>query len=105
MDPITWIILGIVALVLIMLTILVVCGVKNASNWLLFAVTEAEKALGSGTGELKLATVYDQFVTKFPVVKNFVSFNMFTAMVDKALEKMKTLAVAKQEVANYIENK
>ena len=32
-------------------------------EWLLWAVTEAEKELGGGTGALKLRQVYDLFVT------------------------------------------
>ena len=49
----------------------------NLKNWLLFAVAAAEKALGSQTGELKLRMVYDQFLTKFPVVSKFMSFKAF----------------------------
>ena len=38
---------------------------ESLRQWLLFAVTEAEKSLGSGTGKLKLRQVYDMFLTKF----------------------------------------
>ena len=39
---------------------------ENVRQWLLGAVTAAEKELGGGTGKLKLRTVYDAFLTKFP---------------------------------------
>lgn len=38
----------------------------NVKEWLLLAVTEAEKALGSGTGQLKLRQTYQMFVKTFP---------------------------------------
>ena len=39
---------------------------KSVKEWMLFAVTKAEKELGSGTGKLKLRYVYDMFIAKFP---------------------------------------
>ena len=47
---------------------------KNMKNWLLYAVAAAEKALGSGTGELKLRQVYDAFLIKFPIISKLMSF-------------------------------
>lgn len=38
----------------------------KVKEWLLWAVTEAEKDLGGGTGKLKLRQVYDLFVQRFP---------------------------------------
>ena len=35
---------------------------ERVKEWLLWAVTEAEKELGSGTGQLKLRQVYDLFL-------------------------------------------
>ena len=40
----------------------------SAKEWLLFAVTEAEKSLGGGTGELKLHVTYDAFIKRFPLL-------------------------------------
>lgn len=57
----------------------------NAKEWLKWAVTEAEKALGSGTGQLKLRMVYDMFVEQFTWVSTFVSFDTFSEWVDEAL--------------------
>ena len=39
---------------------------ENLKEWLKWAVTQAEKELGSGTGQLKLRMVYDMAVEKFP---------------------------------------
>ena len=63
--------------------------IANIKEWLKWAVTEAEKALGSGTGQLKLRYVYNLAVEKFPWVAQFISFEMFSAWVDEALDWMK----------------
>ena len=60
-------------------------------EWLLWAVTEAEKDLGGGTGKLKLRQVYDLFVTRFPWLATAISFELFSAMVDDALEEMREM--------------
>lgn len=57
-------------------------------QWLLIAVTEAEKQLGSGTGRQKLKRVYAGFTQRFPVISLFISFELFSAWVDSALEIM-----------------
>lgn len=59
--------------------------IANIKEWLKFAVTEAEKALGSGTGQLKLRMVYDMAAQKFPWI-TFISFDTFSKWVDEALE-------------------
>ena len=75
---------------------------KNIKHWLLFAVSAAEKALGSGTGELKLHQVYDAFLTKFPVVGKFVSFNTFKKLVDEALNTLEELIQNNEKVNIYV---
>lgn len=40
----------------------------SVKEWLLYAVAQAEKELGSGTGQLKLRYVYDMFILKFSAV-------------------------------------
>ena len=55
------------------------------------AVTEAEKELGGGTGKLKLRQVYDLFVTRFPWLAKIVSFELFSDMVDDALDEMREM--------------
>ena len=65
--------------------------IKQVQEWLLYAVAKAEEVLGSGTGQLKLRYVYDMFVSKFPAIAVFISFETFTKMVDKALDEFKEL--------------
>ena len=63
--------------------------VNNAKEWLLWAVTDAENFLGSGTGKLKLRYVYDKFCEKFPAVKYVLPFGVFSVWVDEALVLMR----------------
>ena len=67
-------------------------------EWLLWAVTEAEKELGGGTGKLKLRQVYDLFVTRFPWLAKIVSFELFSDMVDDALDEMREMLANNQAV-------
>ena len=65
--------------------------VAKIKEWLLFAVTKAEQELGEKTGQLKLRTVYDLFVSKFPTTAKLVSFETFSVWVDEALVEMKKM--------------
>ena len=67
-------------------------------EWLLWAVTEAEKELGGGTGKLKLRQVYDLFVTRFPWLARIVPFDLFSDMVDDALDEMREMLANNQAV-------
>ncbi len=67
-------------------------------EWLLWAVTEAEKELGGGTGKLKLRQVYDLFVTRFPWLARIVPFDLFSSLVDEALEDMRDMLKTNQAV-------
>lgn len=64
---------------------------NKVREWLLYAVTTAEKELGAGTGKIKLRYVYDMFVTRFTWLARVITFEMFSMMVDEALDKMKTM--------------
>ena len=57
-------------------------------QWLLYAVAVAEEQFGSETGALKLRFVYDLFVTRFPKIKVFISFEYFSTLVDDALVEL-----------------
>ncbi len=74
-------------------------------EWLLYAVTVAEKELGGGTGKLKLRYVYDWFLTKFPWLAKLISFETFSEMVDDALVDMKTLLGSNEAVSAYVSGK
>lgn len=75
----------------------------KVKKWLVYAVTVAEKQLGSGTGQLKLRTVYDMFMTKFPKLSIFIGFDTFSGWVDIALEEMNKL-LENPAVKNYVES-
>lgn len=67
----------------------------KVKEWLLYAVLEAEKFFGSGTGKIKLRYVYDKFVHRYPVLKIFISFERFSSMVDVALKELEELIKSK----------
>lgn len=72
-------------------------------EWLLWAVTNAEKELGGGTGQLKLRQVYDLFVVRFPWLAKIVPFGVFSGLVDEALEKMNGLLATNPAVKALVE--
>lgn len=75
---------------------------NNVREWLLGAVTNAEKELGGGTGQLKLRQVYDLFVVRFPWLAKIISFMTFSDLVDEALEKMRVLLAQNEAVQEYV---
>lgn len=74
----------------------------NVKEWLLWAVTEAENYLGSGTGQLKLRYVYDQCVERFPAVKYLLPFSVFSKWVDEALIEMRKQIANNKNIAAYV---
>ncbi|MBR4450928.1 MAG: hypothetical protein IKS39_03745 [Clostridia bacterium] len=90
MDKI-WIALIAVGAVLILTALYKLFGIDKIRSWLLWAVTQAEREFGSGTGKLKLAFVYDLFIAKFPKLQIIVPFKLFSALVDQALAVMKEM--------------
>lgn len=75
---------------------------SKIQEWLLWAVTEAEKQFGGGTGQLKLRYVYDLFLTRFPAIAKLIPFELFSQMVDNALEKMRKLLETNDQVDAYV---
>lgn len=76
---------------------------KNINEWLLYAVIEAEKLLGSKTGKIKLRQVFVWFVDTFPIISKFVSFTAFSSLVDMALVEMKKLITTNEQCKMYVE--
>ena len=76
---------------------------KQVKEWLLYAVAEAEKALGSGTGQIKLRYVYDRFLARFPLVSAIMPFDTFSMLVDEALERLADLLDGNENMQNYME--
>lgn len=52
-------------------------------------VRKAEADLGSGTGEFKLAQVYDVFCAQYPELKKWFTLEQFDSLVNDALDEMK----------------
>lgn len=77
--------------------------IKKVKEWLLWAVAEAEKELGSGTGQLKLRYVYNMFVTRFPAIAAVISFETFSKLVDQALKKLDELLSSNKDIEAYVE--
>lgn len=75
---------------------------KKVKEWLLYAVTMAEKELGGGTGQLKLRYVYDWFLQVFPWLAKVISFEMFACLVDEALEEMKGMLETNAAVKDMV---
>lgn len=71
-------------------------------EWLLLACIQAEKALGSGTGQVKLRFVYDLFIDKFKYLSLVISFEQFSTLVDDALDTMRDMISNNKQVEGYI---
>ena len=105
----------IVALVIV--AIALVCGVisfvklskekkiANIKEWLKYAVVEAERELGSGTGQLKLRMVYDMAVKQFPFIVQLIPFDIFSKWVDEALDWMRGQLAENKAAQSYVESK
>lgn len=76
--------------------------VAKVKEWLLYAVTVAESELGNGTGKLKLRSVYDMFISKFPVMAKMISFETFSLWVDDALDEMRKLLETNENIKQLI---
>lgn len=75
---------------------------NKVKEWLLYAVTKAEKELGAGTGQLKLRYVYDMFVQRFDWLAKIITFEMFSMMVDEALEQMRAMLKTNKAVQELV---
>ena len=92
------------------LVIFVIAGIfyftgekKAVKNWLVWAVSQAEAQLGSGTGKLKLRYVYDSFIKQFPMFSRLITFETFSGWVDVSLVTMKEYIETNPAIANVIE--
>ena len=79
-------------------------GRKNIKEWLLYAVSIAEKELGSGTGKLKLRQVYEAFIVAYPVISKIIPFEVFSEWVDEALKEMRDIISTNLDIKSFIED-
>lgn len=93
-----------ILVVFVIVAILAILALRFSAfrNWLVFAVTEAEKALGSGTGQLKLRYAYDLAIKTFPVIAKIIPFELFSWLVDCALNVMNKMIDNNNEIAKAI---
>ena len=102
---------------LVIVAIALVCGIiwfvklpkdkkiANIKEWLKFAVVDAEKELGSGTGQLKLRMVYNMAVKQFPFIVQLIPFDTFSGWVDEALDWMRCQLAENKAAKEYVESK
>lgn len=98
MEPEMYIIAAVVIVVLVAGGIYV----NGFKNWLVWAVTEAEKTFGSGTGQLKLRYAYELAIKQFPVIAKFIPFSFFSKLVDEALVIMRKMIENNGKIAGVI---
>ena len=77
-------------------------GIDKIRNWLLWAVIQAEKEFGGGTGKLKLAMVYDMFIAKFPKLQTIIPYALYSTLVDEALVVMREM-LKNDKIVAFIE--
>lgn len=76
---------------------------NKMQEWLIWAVSQAETYLGSGTGKLKLRYAYDLFIEKFPVFSTLIPFTTFEIWVDDALKYMDKMISTNPDIKEIIE--
>ena len=81
--------------------------IAKVKEWLIWACIEAEKALQSGTGQLKLRQVYDAFCTvpAFTWIAKVVSFDLFSMWVADSLIEVKEMLINNKALAEYVYGK
>lgn len=77
--------------------------IAELKAWLFGAVAAAEADLGSETGKLKLAAVYDNFRLTFPSLADKITIDQFNGYVNDILQELKTYADSHDNVKKYLE--
>lgn len=77
---------------------------SKVKEWLIWACIEAERALQSGTGQLKLREVWNLFcaVPAFTWVARVISFEQFSLWVSDALLEVKQMLISNKTLAEYV---
>lgn len=100
-ELLIFVILLIVSALVAVISAIKLLGEQKVKNWLVYAVTLAESELGSGTGQLKLRSVYHMFVLRFPKLSMIITFERFSDLVDDALDIMREM-LKNDKIANII---
>lgn len=88
----------------VVVSYVVISGKKSIKEWLLYGVFMAESEWGSGTGKLKLRTVYDMFVTKYPIISKLLPFPVFSLWVDEVLKEMRQILEENKDIRANIKD-
>lgn len=94
---------SLLAVIAIIVAYMIASGKESVKEWLLYAVSMAEKSLGGGTGKLKLKYVYDSFVATYPIISKIIPFGVFSLWVDEALDEMRSIIETNMDIRTYLE--
>lgn len=102
MSNVVYFIIAVLAVIFVMIAAM---RYKSFKNWLVYAVSEAEKYLGSGTGKLKIRYAYDLAIKQYPVIAKIIPWSLFSKLIDAALVVMRQMIDDNQMIANVISGK
>lgn len=94
--------LQIILVVLGLAIILYVMSLSSFKNWLVYAVSKAEKLFGSKTGKLKLRYVYYLAIEAYPLIVKSLPFSIFSILVDSSLKAMRLMIENNKEISDII---
>lgn len=96
----------VIGVIIVVLSGFIALQFNSFQRWLLYAVSEAERFLGSGTGQLKLQYVYNLAVnSKFGLISKLITFKMFSKFVDAALVKLEIMIKNSDAIAKFLNKK
>lgn len=76
---------------------------RAVADWLLKAVTEAEKELGAGTGKLKIREVYEHALRVFgPELAQVLTLEQLDTMAQRPLAEMRSMLQGNASAAEYV---
>lgn len=94
--------LQIILVVLGLAIILYVMSLSSFKNWLVYAVSKAEKLFGSKTGKLKLRYVYYLAIEAYPLIVKLLPFSIFSILVDSSLKAMRLMIENNKEISDIV---
>lgn len=77
-------------------------SLSSFKNWLVYAVSKAEKLFGSKTGKLKLRYVYYLAIEAYPLIVKLLPFSIFNILVDSSLKAMRLMIENNKEISDII---
>lgn len=96
---------SLIVILIAVIAYFIITGKEGIIQALVYMTGQAEKELGSKTGQIKLRYVYNMFVEKYPVLSKIIPFGVFSNWVDEALDQLKHLMETNDQVRYYIQRK